>query len=53
VDMFSTLTDAVAASICQKLERNDPESIAAVREIIAPEVARIIESFKTTAAKKI
>lgn len=51
IDMFSAIADAVAGRICERLDRQG--RVEDVKRIIAPEVAKIIESFKNIAAKKI
>ncbi len=53
IHLFDKLTDTVTARICERLKREDPQFIEAVRQIIAPEVEKIIRDFKATASKKL
>ncbi|HRZ28906.1 MAG TPA: hypothetical protein P5295_18995 [Spirochaetota bacterium] len=53
IDMFSALTNTVTAQICRRLKREDPDSVAQIKKIIAPEVEKIIKDFKNLCQKKL
>lgn len=51
INMFDVIAEAVAGQICARLNR--PDHVETVKAIIAPEVKKIIEDFKTLCQKKI